>query len=125
GLSNKRRDTENARAFLDAQIKQYEVVLDESERRLKEFKLQNLDHLAAAQDQVGSMLTVDREIEKARSDLRAAEQRRDALRRQLEGERAALSLDTGAVDRAPRRSRDMDAIAEIDARVDVLRRNLD
>ena len=125
GLSNKRRDTENARAFLDAQIKQYEVVLDESERRLKEFKLQNLDHLAAAQDQVGSMLSVDREIEKARSDLRAAEQRRDALRRQLEGERAALTLDTGAGDRAPRRSRDMDAIAEIDARLDVLRRNLD
>jgi len=31
----------------------------------KEFKLQNLDHLAAAQDQVGSMLSVDREIEKA------------------------------------------------------------
>ena len=95
GLSNKRRDTDNARAFLDAQIKQYETVLDEAERRLKDFKLQNLDHLADSQDQVGNMLAVDREIEKARTELRAAEQRRDVLRKQLEGERAAYSFDTG------------------------------
>ena len=125
GSSNKRRDTDNARAFLDAQIKQYETVLDEAERRLKDFKLQNLDHLADSQDQVGNMLTVDREIEKSRMELRASEQRRDALRKQLESERAGYSLDTGGADSTPGRPRVPDAISDIDARADVLRRNLD
>jgi polysaccharide chain length determinant protein (PEP-CTERM system associated) len=125
GLSNKRRDTDNARAFLDAQIKQYEAVLDESERRLKDFKLQNLDHLAAAQDQVGNMLAVDREIEKARSELRAAEQRRDALRKQLDSERPMFRREPWMADRTPGQSHVTDPISDIDSRADVLRRNLD
>jgi polysaccharide chain length determinant protein (PEP-CTERM system associated) len=53
------------------------------------------------------MLALDNDIDKARTDLKAAEQRRDAVRRQLEGE-APLFLSQ-----------------QVDARKEALQRNLD
>jgi polysaccharide chain length determinant protein (PEP-CTERM system associated) len=123
GLSNKRLDTEKALTFLDVQIKEYENVLQKAEERLKNFKLQNLDHLASAQDAVGSMLALGADIEKARTDLRAAEQRRDALRKQLAGENPVLPSDSTG--RPGAASGDVDRLADIDSRADALRRNLD
>jgi polysaccharide chain length determinant protein (PEP-CTERM system associated) len=124
GLSNKRHDTQKALAFLDAQIKEYEAVLSQAEERLKQFKLRNLDRLTSGQDLVGNMLALDTDIEKARTELRAGEQRRDALRKQLSGEdpvfvseradRATGSTAVGA-----------DPLADLDSRADALRRNLD
>jgi polysaccharide chain length determinant protein (PEP-CTERM system associated) len=123
GLSNKRRDTGRALTFLDAQIAEYEVVLREAERRLKEFRLQNLEQLSTGSDAVGNMMALDGEIEKARTELRAAEQRREALRRQLAGEQPAFLSDPAM--RAAGPSVGTDPLAEIDARADALRRNLD
>jgi polysaccharide chain length determinant protein (PEP-CTERM system associated) len=123
GLSNKRRDTGKAMVFLDEQIAEYEGVLRQAEKRLKDFKLQNLDHLATASDAVPRMLALDGEIEKTRTELRAAEQRREALRRQLSGEDPVLVSETG--DRAGGQAAGPDSLAEIDARADALRRNLD
>jgi polysaccharide chain length determinant protein (PEP-CTERM system associated) len=107
GLTNKRRDTDKARQFLDRQIEEYEQVLTEAERRLKQFKLQNFEHLGSAQDSVGGMLTLDTEIDKARTELRAAEQRRDAVRRQLDSE-VPLFVSQ-----------------QVDSRREILQRNLD
>jgi polysaccharide chain length determinant protein (PEP-CTERM system associated) len=123
GLSNKRRDTGKALEFLDAQIHEYETVLREAEARLKEFKLQNLEHLTASQDSVGSMLTLDVEIDKARSDVEVAKQRRDALRVQLAGEQPALAYDSA--ERVPGMPVPLDPLAELDSRADALRKNLD
>jgi polysaccharide chain length determinant protein (PEP-CTERM system associated) len=123
GLSNKRLDTEKATAFLDAQIKEYEGVLTQAEDRLKRFKLQNLDNLVTGQDMVGTMLALDGDIEKARGELRAAEQRRDALRRQVAGEDPLLLSDRA--DPAPGSAAGVDPLADLDARADALRRNLD
>jgi polysaccharide chain length determinant protein (PEP-CTERM system associated) len=126
GLSHKRRDTDKALAFLDVQIKEYEAVLSKAEERLKEFKLQNLDHLASAQDSVAAMMTLDTDIEKARTELRVAEQRRDALRAQLSSEDPVFLSDRG-VERAPGTpvQAGVDPVADLDARADALRRNLD
>ncbi len=123
GLTNKRLDTEKATAFLDAQIKEYEAVLSQAEERLKQFKLQNLDSLATGQDVVGTMLTLDGDIEKARTELRAAEQRRDALRRQVAGEDPVILSDRA--DRATAPVAGADPLADLDSRADALRRNLD
>lgn len=123
GLTNKQRDTGRALAFLDMQIKDYEVVLSQAEERLKQFKLQNLDRLSSAQDAVGSMLALDVEIDKARTDVRAAEQRRDALRRQLAGEDRVLL--PGGADGPAGSAVGVDPLADLDARADSLRRTLD
>ena len=108
GVSNKRRDTGKAREFLDRQIEEYEQVLTEAERRLKQFKLQNFEHLGAAQDSVAGMLALDGEIDKARTELRASEQRRDALRGQLDGEVPLFA-----------------AAQQVDGRREALQKNLD
>lgn len=123
GLSTKRRDTDKAMVFLDTQIKQYEADLGAAEQRLKAFKLQNLDRVTSAQDTVGNMLALQDDMEKTRAELRAAEQRRDVLRMQLGGERPMLRPNS--TDRASGLPRDADPIADIDARIDLLRRNLD
>jgi polysaccharide chain length determinant protein (PEP-CTERM system associated) len=107
GLTSKRRDTDKARQFLDEQIREYEAVLGQAERRLKDFKLQNFENLGTAQDSVGSMVTLDTEIQKARNELRAAEQRRDAVRRQLDSEKPLHLTE------------------RVDSRRDALQRNLD
>jgi polysaccharide chain length determinant protein (PEP-CTERM system associated) len=125
GVTNKRGDTEKALAFLEEQIKEYEAVLSKAEERLKQFKLQNLDHLASAQDSVGAMLSLDNEIEKARTELRVAEQRRDSLRAQLASEDPVFLSDRG--DRATGLPvpAGQDPLADLEARADALRRNLD
>ena len=123
GLSNKRQDTQKALVFLDKQIKEYEAILSQAEERLKQFKLQNLDHLTTGQDTVGNMLALDGDIEKARTELRVAEQRRSALRAQLAGEDPVFVSDRA--DRVGPASAGEDPLADIDSRVDALRRNLD
>jgi polysaccharide chain length determinant protein (PEP-CTERM system associated) len=106
-LINKRRDTDKAMQFLDAQIGEYEVVLGQAEKRLKDFKLQNFEHLGLGQDSVASMVALDNEMEKARNELRAAEQRRDAVKRQLESEKPLYMTH------------------KVDSRRELLQRNLD
>jgi polysaccharide chain length determinant protein (PEP-CTERM system associated) len=125
GVTNKRGDTEKALAFLEEQIKEYEAVLSKAEERLKQFKLQNLDHLASAQDSVGAMLALDNEIEKARTELRVAEQRRDSLRAQLASENPVFLSDRQDRATSLPLAVGQDPLADLDARADALRRNLD
>lgn len=125
GVNNKRGDTDKALAFLEVQIKDYEAVLSKAEERLKEFKLQNLDHLASAQDSVGAMLTLDGEIEKARTELLVAQQRRDSLRAQLASEDPVFLSDRPDRPAGMPTPAGMDPLADLDARADALRRNLD
>jgi polysaccharide chain length determinant protein (PEP-CTERM system associated) len=68
------------------------------------------------------MLTLDGEIEAARMELRAAEQRRDTLRRQLAGEDPVFLPDPSH-EVGP--AAGVDRLAEIDSRADALRRSLD
>src|SRR4051794_37982194 len=43
GVGGKRRDSQQARQFLDQQISAYESKLADAENRLKEFKLKNMN----------------------------------------------------------------------------------
>src|SRR4051794_16987383 len=119
--SARRRDTSKALAFLDSQIGEYEAILKKAETRLKDFKMQNLEHLTTSSDSVGSMLALETEIERARAELRSAQQRRDVLRRQLSGEDPIFVSD--AVE--PGTGAASDSLSELDARANGLRRNLD
>jgi polysaccharide chain length determinant protein (PEP-CTERM system associated) len=86
-LGMKRTDVTNARRFLEAQIKEYERRLTESENRLADFKRENLSMLPGeGADFFGSLQNAMANVRllQARYDQLAT--RRDELRRQLDGE---------------------------------------
>jgi polysaccharide chain length determinant protein (PEP-CTERM system associated) len=122
GLGDSRKDTEEARKFIDEQIKIYEGKLAESENRLKEFKIRNFGYAVGGGrgDQFGQMSQISDEVRKLQVDLRAAEQSRDALRAQLAAENPTLVASTDAV---------LAAIAsrpsELESRLEAQQRNLD
>ena len=90
-LGMKRTDVSNARRFLEAQIREYERRLTESENRLADFKRENLallpgegrDFFGSLQNSMGNLRVLQ-----ARYDQLGT--RRDELRRQLEGEDPAM-----------------------------------
>ncbi|HEX6707554.1 MAG TPA: XrtA system polysaccharide chain length determinant [Albitalea sp.] len=114
----KRRDAEQARGFIDEQIKNYEARLTEAENRLKEFKLKNMGIAdSGGRDYFARMSALTDEMGKLTVELRAAEQSRDALKRELSGETANLlpELPSGPVV----------GVSEYDTRLDAQRRQLD
>jgi polysaccharide chain length determinant protein (PEP-CTERM system associated) len=118
GQGGKRRDSEAARRFIDDQIKSYEKKLEEAESRLKDFKLRNLSYTTGSgQDYFARVTSVTEELSKARLELRAAEQSRDALKRELIGEEPLLSPDLSIPMPA--------ATPELDARIEIARKQLD
>src|SRR5689334_2143221 len=115
----KRRDAEAARDFIDEQIKSYKARLAEAEDRLKEFKLRNLGVTdASGKDYFTRISTLTDELGKLNLELRAAEQSRDALKRELGGEKITLVPDTPpAASGTP--------VTEYDARLEAQRKQLD
>jgi polysaccharide chain length determinant protein (PEP-CTERM system associated) len=119
GVGNKRRDSEGARRFIDEQIKAYEKKLEDAENRVKEFKLKNLGYTGAVgQDYFSRMNAASEELAKAKLELRAAEQSRDALKHELTGEEPTLlpEMGAGSIGAAP---------SEFDSRIETQRRQLD
>jgi polysaccharide chain length determinant protein (PEP-CTERM system associated) len=119
GVVDKQRDSEQARQFLDDQIKSYETKLTESENRLKDFKLRNFGLTGTSnQDYFARMSSSTDEVNRLRVELQAAEQSRDALRRELSTEEPSMPIEAvmpGMV--AP--------VSDIDARIDAQKRQLD
>lgn len=119
GTNNKQRDAESAREFIDEQIKINEARLAEAENRLKEFKLKNMGVVdGPGRDYFARISALSEELNKLTLDLRAAEQSRDALKRELEGEVATLVPEMV--------SQELPILTpEIDARLDTQRKQLD
>lgn len=121
GADTKRRDSEEASKFIDEQIKSYETKLVESENRLKDFKLRNFGLSGVSnQDYFARMSALADEVNRLQVSLGAAEQSRDALKRELAGESPQLPSE-GGVAPAPV----VIATPEIDARIAAHRRQLD
>ena len=115
----KRRDTESAREFIDEQIKNYEGRLSEAEGRLKDFKLRNLGIAeSSGKDYFSRMSTLTEELGKLTVDLRAGEQSREALKRELRGEDPVLLPDPPSLNSAAQSP-------EFDARLETQRKLLD
>lgn len=118
-LGAKRRDTEEAKSFIDEQIKNYEARLAQAENRLKDFKLRNLGVTdTAGKDYFSRIATLSEELERLSLDLRVAEQARDSLRRELEGENTNLVPDQASQALTIQ-------TPEIDARLEVQQKQLD
>lgn len=117
GVGGKRRDSEEARRFIDEQIHTYELKLTDAENRLKDFKLRNFGVVSATnQDYFSRASALSDEIAKLRVDLSAAEHSRDALKRELSNEDPQLPVDPGAAS---------NATTETSIRLDAQKRQLD
>ncbi len=94
GIVDKQRDSEQARQFLDDQIKVYEAKLTESENRVKDFKLRNFGLTGTAdKDFFARMSNTTEELNRLRVELQAAEQSRDALRKELANEDPTIPIE--------------------------------
>jgi polysaccharide chain length determinant protein (PEP-CTERM system associated) len=92
-IGNKRDDTAGAQRFLTEQLSDYERKLREAEDRLANFKKENLGLMPGQTgDYYARRQTVADDLAKLRSQYSVVEQRRDELRRQLEGEEPTFGL---------------------------------
>lgn len=120
-LGGTRQESDQARRFIQDQIKIYEKRLEEAENRVKQFKLKYMGLIGpSGQDYFTRMTALGEELNKARLELRAAEQSRDALKRELTGEDPVFLPEGGGGMSAP-----TGVVPEIDARIDALKKNLD
>jgi polysaccharide chain length determinant protein (PEP-CTERM system associated) len=119
GTQSKQRDSQDASKFIDEQIKANEAKLTESENRLKDFKLRNFGVSGTGnQDYFARISALSDEIGRLRIALSAAENGRDAIKRELAREEPLLPIETPAhLVNAPR--------SELDTRLDAQRRQLD
>jgi len=116
----KSEDTETAKRFIDEQIGVYETKLREAENRLKDFKLRYLGVSPGdGRDYFQRMSEAARLLDQSRLELREAERSRDAYRQQL-GSIEAANAHSGGGALPPNA-----ALADIDARLEAQRRNLD
>jgi polysaccharide chain length determinant protein (PEP-CTERM system associated) len=113
---NKSQGTSEARKFIDEQIAQYETKLEESENRLKDFRLKHFAVAGGAvpgQDYIARMSATQQELAQVQIDLGAAEQSRNALRAQLAQEGQFLG------------SAQATRLADVDARIVAQQKQLD
>jgi polysaccharide chain length determinant protein (PEP-CTERM system associated) len=115
----KRRDTEDAGRFIEEQIRSYEAKLVEAENRLKDFKTRNFGVTGvSSQDYYTRVSALSDLVSKLRTELGAAEQARDAYRRELAAEDPQLPAEPGSKLGSP-------AALEAEARLEAQKKNLD
>ncbi|MDP9124877.1 MAG: chain length-determining protein [Pseudomonadota bacterium] len=118
GAGDKKRDSQEARTFIDEQIHSYEGKLVDAENRLKDFKVRNFGVTGVSnQDYFSRVSALTEEVSKLRVDLSAAEQSRDTYRRELTSENPQLPLDLASFGAA--------APGSMTARIDEQRKTLD
>lgn len=127
-LGDKRKDTENARRFIDTQIKAYEEKLITAENALKEFKQKNIGLMPdAGRDFFARMTEAGARINQARLELRELENARDAIKQQLVGEEPVFITDAEPeIIAAPGVGGEQAyANPELESRIQSLKKNLD
>jgi polysaccharide chain length determinant protein (PEP-CTERM system associated) len=119
-FSGKKQDSEKAVQFIDDQIKTYEEKLAAAENSLKEFKLKNLGMLpgggSGSGDFGGQLQAATDQLSQAKLELAEAEQARNAIRRQIDGEPikpGTVTVDPTLVD------------PELESRIAQAQKNLD
>lgn len=121
-LGDKRRDADQARRFIDEQIKSYEAKLQAAENTLKEFKIKNLSVMPTSQqDYVSRVAELQTAVVTTRSELRQAENSRDAIKKQLNEESPSLTSET--ITEAGKAA--VAKPSELDERIEAQRKSLD
>lgn len=121
GLGEKRDDTQSARDFIDRQIKDYEQKLMEAENRLKEFRLKHMVLLSGGNDHFAKLEGLTQQLQRARLELREAEESRDSIRRQMNSEDSGTEPILIEEENTELAQKPM----EIDGRIQSLQKDLD
>ena len=117
-LGDKQQDSRSAVKFLDEQIKHYEESLRAAENRMKDFKLKYMGFgQRDGQDYFARLGQTRSDLDAARLELQAAEQSRDAYKKELAGEVPTIISDTPD----PR----LTEVPELDARIAALKKETD
>lgn len=120
-LGAKRKDSDQARRFIEEQISGYEQKLAEAENRLKEFRLKNMGvNSSDGKDYFGQMAALLQQLEQARMDFKSAEQSRDALKRELSGEDPVFLAEESNMEDDP-----LASLPELDSRIAAQKSKLD
>lgn len=118
-LGQSRRDSDQARKFIDEQIQQYERRLLSAENALKEFKLKHLNAMPdLAQGSLNRVNELQKAVAVARLELRQAENSRDATKRELAGVAPSFTSE-----QASEVARTMPT--ELDSRIELQQKRLD
>lgn len=119
-IGDNRNDAAGAQRFLSDQLAQYGRKLEEAEGRLAEFKKNNLGLMPGETgDYYARRQMIAEELAKLRSQYALVEQRRDELRRQLEGEEPTFGLVASTPTGKPATANDA-KIAEFQKQLDQL-----
>ena len=120
-LGESREDTDSAQRFLMEQIKEHEQRLTEMENRIKEFKKQNMALLMArgGRNYFDRLQDAEAALAQARLELDEVVNRRDELRRQLQGEEPVFGLGNQTILQNPT------VQLPIDTRINALQAQLD
>jgi polysaccharide chain length determinant protein (PEP-CTERM system associated) len=113
-FGGKKQDSEKAVQFIDDQIKTYEEKLAAAENALKEFKIKNVGMLPRDGADYGAKLgEANEQLNQARLELAEAEQARNAIRHQIQGDGKGEVVDPALADK------------ELDERIAAVTKNLD
>ena len=82
-LGNSRKDMLSARNFIDDQLRDYAQQLDEAEKRIAEFKAQNMGLLPGENSFAAKLDTAKQSLDQTNAQLDESRQKRDELTRQL------------------------------------------
>ncbi|MFN0185518.1 MAG: XrtA system polysaccharide chain length determinant [Aquabacterium sp.] len=119
GTDVKKKDSVEAGQFIEQHIATTEGKLVAAESRLKDFKVRNFGLTGVSpQDHFARLGVLSEEVTQLRSTLRAAEQSRDAFRRELAAEDPRLPAESLPGAAPP-------VANELDLRIDAQRRQLD
>ena len=117
GLGNNRKNIASSQKFIEEQLQSYQAKLLDAENAIKDFQRKNIGVMPGemGQDYYTEIGTLQEEINQSQMSLREAENRADSLKHQLSGDDPTLLADSPASVSNP----------EIDARIQLLEKNLD
>ncbi len=123
GSDNKRRDSQDARQFIEEEIREHEAKLAAAENQLKDFKLKNFGVTGvSSQGYFARMASLAEEVDKLRLEFNAAEQGRDAIKRELASEAPQLPVTAQT---SPGTPAPAPLVSEFEPRLDAARKQLD
>ena len=97
-LGNARKDIVAAQSFINEQIREYEKQLEQAERRLADFKAQNLGFLPGDNNYNARLESSRNDVAKTQGELSEARKSRDELRKQLaEVPKTIETVNTGSM----------------------------